>query len=62
MFGLTIVELAIALVIIAAVVGIVYTALREFGIVIPVFVQRIFWIVICCVLAVVAIKFVTSLF
>lgn len=54
-------QVFIAIVVVAAVLGIVWVALREFGVVVPAFVLRIFWIVVCAVVAVVAIKFVLSL-
>jgi len=59
--GVTFVQLAILIVVIAAVVGIVFVALRQFGIQIPQFVITIFWIVVCAVVAIIAIKFVAEL-
>ncbi len=47
--------------IIAAVVAVVYAALREFGIEIPPFVVRVFWILVVAVLAVFAIRVLLSL-
>lgn len=60
-WGWTIGEVLIAIVILAACIGIVYVALRQFGIAIPGWVVQIFWIVVVAVVAVVAIKFLLSL-
>ncbi len=60
-FGWTFPEFLIAVVIVAAVVAVVFAALREFGIEIPPFVVRVFWIVCCAVLAVFAIRLLLSL-
>jgi hypothetical protein len=54
-------QVVIAIVVIAAVLGIMWVALRQFGIAIPDFVVKIFWICVCAVVAIVAIKFVLSL-
>ncbi len=54
-------EIVIAIIVIAAVVGILYVALQQFGIVIPPFVVRIFWIVMCAVIAILAIRFLLTL-
>ncbi len=56
------VNIAIAVVIVAAVVGIVYVAMRVFGVAIPQWVVHIFWICVVAVVAIFAIKFVASLF
>ncbi len=55
------VEILIAVVIIAACVGIVYVALRVFGVTIPPWVVQIFWIVVVAIVAIFAIRFVASL-
>ncbi len=60
MAGMTLAQIAIYIIVIAAIVAIVYVALQQFGIQIPLFVQRIFWICVCCVLAVLAIKFLLT--
>lgn len=54
-------QILIYIVVIAAAIAIVYVALQQFGITIPPFVVRVFWIVVCCVLAVLAIKFLLGL-
>lgn len=60
-WGYSLGQLAIGIIVIAAVVAVVYVALREFGIVIPSFVVRIFWIFAAAVIAVVAVKLLLSL-
>lgn len=60
-WGYTFVEVAIAIVVIAAVVGLVYVALQQFGVAIPPFIIRIFWIVVAAVLVIAAIKFVAGI-
>jgi ethanolamine transporter EutH len=59
--GWSLVDLAIAVVVLAAVVALVYVALRQFGIAIPAWFQQVVWIVIVAVVVVVAIKFIASL-
>ncbi len=54
-------DILIAIVILAAVVGIVYLALQYFGVPIPGIVVKIFWIVVVCVIAVLAIRFLLAL-
>lgn len=60
-FGLTFGELLVAVVIVAACVGIVYVALRQFGVGVPPWVVQIFWIVVVAVVAIFAIRLVLSL-
>ena len=59
--GISFIQIAILIVVVAAVVGIVFVALRQFGIQIPQFVVTIFWIVVCAVVAILAIKFIAEL-
>ncbi len=59
--GGTIVHWVVLIIIICAVVGIMFVALREFGVTIPDFVVKIFWIVIAAVLAIAAIKLILSM-
>lgn len=59
--GFSIGELAIAVVIIAAVVALVYVALRQFGVAIPGWVQQVFWILIVAVVVIAAIRLVMRL-
>lgn len=54
-------EWFIAVIILAAVIGIVYLALREFGIVVPAAFGRILMIVVVAVIAVLAIRFLFTL-
>jgi hypothetical protein len=58
--GVSWVNIAIAIVVIAAVVGLVMVALHKFGITIPDWVAQIFWIVVVAVVVIAAIKFVAS--
>lgn len=51
-----IVQWVIAGIVIAGVIGIAYAACRHFGVVIPPVFITIFWIVVVCVFAIVAIK------
>lgn len=59
--GWTIGEIAIAIIIVAAVVAVVYVALSQFGVVIPPWVARIFWILVVAVVAILAVRFLLSL-
>ncbi len=59
--NLGIVEILILIVIIAACVGIMFIALRVFGVTIPPWAIQIFWICVCAVVAILAIRFVASL-
>lgn len=54
-------ELFIAVICIAACVAIVAVALQKFGIAIPEWVQRIFWIVVVACVAIIAVRFVLSM-
>ncbi len=54
-------DIAIAIVIIAAVVALVYVALRQFGVSIPPWVQQIFWIVVVAFVVIFAIRLVLSM-
>jgi hypothetical protein len=54
-------EIIIAIIVIAACVGILYVALQQFGVAIPGFVVRIFWICVCAALAIIAIRFLLGL-
>lgn len=57
----SIADFLIAVVIVAAAVGILYLALQYFGIAIPPVIIKIFWIVIVACVAILAIRFVASL-
>ncbi len=60
--ALSIGQLAIAIVLIAAIVALVFVALRKFGVAIPDWVVQVFWILVCTVVVILAIKFVMTLF
>lgn len=59
--GMSIGNLAIAVVVIAAVVALVFVALHQFGITIPAWVVQCFWIVVVAMVVIVCIKFVLTL-
>ncbi len=59
--GYTFGEIAIAIIIIAAVVAVVYIALRQFGVAIPPWVIQIFWVMCVAVVAILAVRFLLSL-
>jgi hypothetical protein len=50
------------IIIVAACVGIMYVALNYFGVTIPGWAVKIFWIVIVCIVALVAINIIAGLF
>lgn len=54
-------ELAIAVVVIAAVVALVYVALRQFGVAIPAWVQQVFWIIVVAFVVIMAIRLVMGM-
>jgi hypothetical protein len=58
-WGLT--EILIAVVVIAAAIGIVTVVLPVMGVQIPAFMVRIFWILVAACVAILAIRFVMSL-
>lgn len=55
------VDFLIFAIIVAACIGIVIIALREFGITIPDFVWRIFWIICCAAIAIFAIRLIAGM-
>lgn len=59
--GWSIGELAIAIVIVAAVVALVFVALRQFGIAIPAWVVQCFWIVVVAFVVIALIRIVLTL-
>lgn len=59
--GFGIVNIAILIVVIAAVVALVYVALRQFGVAIPPWVVTVFWILVVAFVVIVAIKIVASM-
>ena len=54
-------QIAIFIVVIAAIVALVYIALRKFGVSIPDWVVQVFWILVVAVVIIIAIKFVAGL-
>ncbi len=54
-------EIAIAIVIIAAIVALVYVALRQFGVGIPQWVQTVFWIIVVAFVIIFAIRLVAGM-
>ena len=60
--GISIVQLLILVVVIAACVALVYVALRQFGIAIPGWVVNVFWIVVVAFVVIFAIKLVAGMF
>ena len=61
MAGYSIVQICIAIVVIAAVVALMYVALRQFGVAIPAWAVTAFWIVVVAVGIIFAIKLVASM-
>lgn len=57
----SILAILIAIVVIAAGVAIVYVALRKFGVTIPDWVVQIFWILVVAFVAILALKFLWSM-
>lgn len=51
---------AIILIVIAGIVGIAYVVFRQAGIAIPGFVVTIFWILLACILGILAVKFLVG--
>lgn len=54
-------EIAILIVIIAAIVALVYVALNKFGVTIPDWVVKIFWILVVAFVVIAAIRLVMSM-
>jgi hypothetical protein len=59
--GYSLASIAIMVVIIAAVVALVYVALRQFGVSIPPWVQQVFWILVVAFVVILAIRIVMSM-
>ena len=60
-WGLSIPQLAILIVVIAAIVALVYVALRQFGVSIPGWVMQVAWILVVAFVVIVAIRLVASM-
>jgi hypothetical protein len=56
-----VVDFLILIVVIAACVGLMYVALQQFGVAIPPFVVKCFWIVVCAALVIFCIRLVASM-
>ncbi len=56
-----VVEIAITIVIIAAIVALVYVALQQFGVAIPGWVQHVFWICVVAFVIIFAIRVVAGM-
>lgn len=54
-------DIAIAIVVIAAVIALVFVALRQFGIALPAWFVQVLWIVCAAVVVILAIRFVMTL-
>lgn len=54
-------ELAILIVVVAAVVALVYVALQQFGVAIPAWVQSVFWILVVAFVVIAAIRLVMGM-
>ncbi len=57
----SIADIAIMIVIIAAVVALVYVALSQFGVSIPEWVKHVFWIIVVAFVVIFAIRLVMSM-
>lgn len=60
-WGWSLEDLAVAIVVIAAICALVYVALRRFGVVIPAWFVEVFWIVVAAFVVILAIRVVASL-
>ena len=61
LFGLTVEEFAIKVVIVAAIVGLVLVALKVFKVTIPEWVWQVIWILVVAVVVIAAIRFLGSM-
>lgn len=59
--GWTILHYIVVFIVVCAAIGIMYVALAKFGVTIPDWVVKIFWIVVVAFVAIVAIKFLWGL-
>jgi hypothetical protein len=60
-YGWSLGELAIMVVVLAAVCALVFVALRQFGIAVPGWVVQVGWILVVALVVILAIRFVMSL-
>ena len=59
--GYSLAQIAIIIVVVAAVIAMVWVALRQFGIAIPQWVIQIFWIILVAFVVILGIKFVAGM-
>lgn len=59
--GLSVGQMAIAIVVIAGIVAIVLIVLKNSGVAVPAWAISIFWVLVLCCVAVLAIRFLMSL-
>lgn len=59
--GYSLVQLAIIIVVLAAVIALVFVALRQFGIAIPPWVVQIFWIIVVAFVVILGIKMIAGM-
>jgi hypothetical protein len=57
----TFTQIAIAIIIIAAIVAVVFVALRQFNVQIPQWAINVFWILVVAVVCILAVKFLSQL-
>jgi hypothetical protein len=57
----SITEMAVAIVVIAAIVALVYIALKQFGVAIPQWVIACFWVVVVALVVIACIRFVAGM-
>lgn len=60
-WGYSIAEIAIFIVVVAAIVALVYIALRQFGLGIPEWVKQVFWVLVVAFVVIIAIKLLVSM-
>jgi uncharacterized protein (DUF983 family) len=59
--GMSVGQIAIAIVVIAAIVAVVFVALRQFNVAIPSWVVHVFWILVVAAVCILAIRFLLTL-
>lgn len=59
--GLTLIQLATFIVIVAAICALVWIAMRQFGVQPPPWVAQVFWVVVVAFVVILAIKLVASM-
>lgn len=61
LIGFNIVHWVILIIVVAAIIGILFVALRQFGIAIPAWLIQVFWIVVAAIVCIGAIKLIASM-